>query len=202
MKTTALTIIAIAVLAVGSVNFTKAATPKNEVSTTLKNVSNINKIEVHGNVQVYISDGTQDQVKVYNHYYAENALVQNQNGVLRISSYKAEKLVVWVTAADLRSISAYDNAVVTSFGKLAEIDLSVTLNDNALAQLDLNGYSANINVNGRAKANLSGNLAECELHYDRTSFVNQTNLTADHFVKQERNNILLAKNDNLVLADL
>jgi hypothetical protein len=125
MKTSIFTILAIVALAVGSTNssFASVKNDNKEVSTVLTNISQISKIEVHGNVELYVSDGNTDQVKVYNQYYAESALVQSQNGVLRISSYKAEKLVVWVTANDLRAISAYDNAAVKSFGSLSKIDL-------------------------------------------------------------------------------
>jgi hypothetical protein len=115
---------------------------------------------------------------VYNRYYGENALVQNVNGTLRISSYKAEKLVVWVTAADLRGISAYDNAEVKSFGKLSEINLDVNLYNNASAKLNLEGYSADINVSNKAKIDLSGKVDELDLKYDHSTTINQTNLVA------------------------
>src|SRR5271169_6776028 len=107
MKTKIISILTVLMLAVGSINLTYAATPaiaNNQYITVLTGIGAINKIEVHGNVELYISDGATDQVKVYNKYYAESALVQTRNGVLNISSYKAEKLVVWVTAYDLRSI--------------------------------------------------------------------------------------------------
>lgn len=202
MKKITLSIVAIAALALGSLNVSKAATINNEVSVTLTNVSSINKIEVHGNVQVYVSDGSADEVKVYNRYYAENALVQSQNGVLRISSYKAEKLVVWVTANDLRSISAYDNAVVTSFGKLAEIGLDVNLYNNALANLNLDTYSTTVNVNDSAKADLSGNVNEFELNSERTATVNQSKLVTDHFTRTVKNDKPAHRNDDQELAEL
>ena len=88
MKTTAFTLIAIAALAFGTVNLSKADTGKDskntaEVSTTLTEVHNVNKIEVRGNVEVFVSNGSDEKVKVYNHYYAEDAFVQNQNGTLK-----------------------------------------------------------------------------------------------------------------------
>src|SRR5262249_38719719 len=118
MKTKILSIVAIAAIALGIGNTAFAAqkdsAAKNnaEISTVLANVTKINKIEVRGNVELYVSDGEADQVKVYNKYYAESALVQSQNGVLRISSYSDQKLVVWIKATDLRAITAYDNAEV------------------------------------------------------------------------------------------
>lgn len=186
MKTQILSFVTIAAIVLGISNTTLAATKNdsaaknNEVSTVLTNVSKISKIEIHGNVELYVTDGSADQVKVYNRYYAESAMVQNQNGVLRISSYSAKKLVVWVSAYDLRSITAYDNAEVRSFGKLAPIGMDITLYNNAYAKLDMNGYSANIIVNDRAKADLTGNVADCNLKCSKSSSVNSTNFVADN----------------------
>ncbi|RYD92421.1 MAG: hypothetical protein EOP54_20855, partial [Sphingobacteriales bacterium] len=138
MKTIIITIATVCSLIAGTVNVASATgTKEANAATVLTNVSHISKIEVRGNVELYVSDGNEDQVKVYNQYYAENALVQNQKGVLRITSYTNKKLVVWVTAADLRSITVYDNAAVKSFGKLSAISLDVQLNNNSSAQLEL-----------------------------------------------------------------
>ncbi|AMR32125.1 hypothetical protein A0256_12175 [Mucilaginibacter sp. PAMC 26640] len=197
MKTIFTTIFAIVVLAVVSNNSTFAATTHNgkEVSTTLTNVSRISKIEVHGNVELYVSDGSADQVKVYNQYYAESALVQSQNGVLRISSYKAEKLVVWVTANDLRAISAYDNATVKSFGSLSKIEFDIDLNNNATAQLNLDAYKTSLTLNDNAKATLSGSVNEYSLRYaDTASIVNDNFSTVNETKTQtsRRNNTDIA----------
>jgi hypothetical protein len=181
MKTSLLTLATIFTIALGTITSANASSTKNdnsEVSTTLTNVSKINKIEIYGNVELFISDGAADQVKVYNKYYAESALVQSKDGVLRISSYTAKKLVVWVTAADLRAITANDNAEVKSFGNLSEIDLDVTLNNNASAKLNLDAYKANITVNDRAKADLSGNVTDFSITHDQSATVNQTNMVA------------------------
>jgi len=189
MKTKFLSFVTIAAIVLGISNATFAATKNdssvknNEVSTVLTNVSKISKIEVRGNVELYVTDGTSDQVKVYNRYYTESALVQNQKGVLRISSYSAQKLVVWVTADQLSAITAYDNAEVKSFGKLSSIEMDVTLHDNAYAKLDMGGYSANITLNNRAKADLTGNVTECNLKYGRSTSVNSTNFVAEHITK-------------------
>jgi hypothetical protein len=179
MKTSVITIAALVALTFGKVNLSKAATKiDNNAAIVLNNVSKINKIEIHGNVEVFVSNGTEDQVKVYNKYYSENALVQSQNGVLRISSYTAEKLVVWVTANDLRSINVYDNSDVKSFGKLSMIDLDVNLYNTASATLDLDTYTTAVNVTDHAKANLSGTVDQCDLKYTAQATVNQTELKA------------------------
>jgi hypothetical protein len=183
MKTQILTIFTALVLVTGIAKTTYAAPVKNETVTVLNDISTINKIEVYGNVELYMSDGSADQVKVYNQYYKESALVQSRNGVLRISSYKAEKLVVWVTAADLRSVSAFDNAEVKSFGQLSKIEFSVDLHNNASAKLNLDAFSANVTVNDHAKADLTGSADEFSLNHNIASSVNNYHFTAVHFTE-------------------
>jgi hypothetical protein len=141
----------------GIATSTYAATGSNTgVSTMLTDVNNISEIEVHGNVQVYLTTGNEDKVKVYDNYYAENALVQEQNGVLRITSYTTDKLVVWVTVNNLSKLSVYDDARVKSFGKFSTLNLDVDLHDHALAQLDMDIINASFKVQDHAKADLSG----------------------------------------------
>jgi hypothetical protein len=181
MKTTIIAIFTVIVSVLGITNSTYAAADNNNAKAiVLTDISSINKIEVYGNVQVYISTGAADQVKVYNQYYTESALVQSQKGVLRISSYKNEKLVVWVTAKELSSITAYDNAEVKSFGGLSAIELDVKLYNNASADLKLDTYSARVTMNDRAKADLSGTVREYNLVHNISSSVNRTYLVTDH----------------------
>jgi len=183
MKTLILTIAIAASTLFGISQTTYAATGSNQQVTQLTDVSNINEIEVHGNVQVYLSNGDANQVKVYNNYYAESALVQDENGVLRISSYSPEKLVVWVTVKQLEKLSAYDNAEVKSFGKLSTIDLDVKLFNNASAKLDMDTFTATISLDQRAKADLTGTVSDGKIQYAQSSFLNITYLDAAHLVK-------------------
>jgi hypothetical protein len=188
MKTTIFSFVTIAAIVLGIGNTTLAAgkdsaAKSSEVSTVLTNVAHISKIEVYGNVELYISDNDADQVKVYNKYYEQSALVQSQNGVLKISSYADQKLVVWVKASDLRSIIVNDNAEVRSFGTLSPIDLRVTLNNNAYAKLNLDGFAVNITVNDRAKADLVGTVSQCNLKYDHSATVNSTEFVAEHITR-------------------
>lgn len=191
MKTKVFSLIAIAALAFGTVNCSKAADGKDsnnkaEVSTTLTEVHNVNKIEIRGNVQVYLSSGNDEKVKVYNRYYAEDAFVQNQDGTLKIASYGNEKLVVWVTVKDLHDLNVYDNAEVRSFGKLSAIDLNVSLHDNAVANLNVDSFNASFNIDGKAKANLAGTVDECLLNYAAATTVNQSQLKAAHIIQTRK----------------
>lgn len=195
MKTTFLTIATIFTLALGTATSTFANGSKsndNEASTVLTNVSKINKIELHGNVELYVSDGNADQVKVYNKYYSESALVQSQNGTLRISSYTDKKLVVWVTANDLQTIVANDNSQIKSFGSLQKLDIEVTLNNTATADLNLDAYNAKIKVNDRAKANIRGTVNDYSLVQDQSATVNHSNLAATNRSKTITNKFVKA----------
>ena len=199
MKTRIFSLVAIAAVVLGVSNTPLAATKdsaanNSEVSTVLK-VSKISKIEVRGNVELYITDGADDQVKVYNRYYSESALIQNNNGTLRISSFADQKLVVWVKAEQLSSIAAYDNAEVKSFGKISPLEMEVTLHDNAYAKLDVEGYSMDVTVNNRAKADLSGNVDQCNLKYDHSAYVNSTDFAAAHMTRTVDGNV---KNEEFV----
>ncbi|CAM3688662.1 GIN domain-containing protein [Mucilaginibacter galii] len=185
MKTQLITLItSIAIIAsiTNNASATVKTDEKNAIVLTDASTTNINKIEVRGNVELYLSDGTANEVKVYNKYYSESALVQNQNGVLRISSYKSEKLVVWITVNDLRSITAYDNAEIKSFGKLSAIDMNINLYGNSSAKLDVNMFTANINVNDRATADIKGDVTNCYLTHDRSASVNSSALVASKMV--------------------
>lgn len=189
MKTIVLTTAILLATVIGINKSANAETVKDDTYTVLPQVSSINKIEVHGNVELYLSEGNSDQVKVYNNYYKETALVQDQNGTLCISSYKAEKLVVWVTVSDLRNLNVYDNAEVKSFGKLSAIGLEVNLFDSASARLNVDAFQAYITLNDRAKANLAGNINEGTIKYNHTSVLNTANLLSANVIKTDVDNV-------------
>jgi hypothetical protein len=195
MKKIILSIFALATVVIGTTNLSNAAPVNTAFVTTLTDISAINNIEVHGNVTLYISDASSDQVKVYNKYYSETALVQSKNGTLRISSYTTEKLIVWVSSNDLRSVSAYDNAEVKSFGNLSKIEFNVDLHDNASAKLNLDAFSANVTVSDHAKADLSGSATQLVLSHNYAASVNAFNFRATHFTENKINFPAVTKDD-------
>jgi hypothetical protein len=196
MKTTLFTIAASLLLVAGLSNSTFASKKNTQtVATVLTDVSNINKIEVRGNVELYVSAGATNQVKVYNKYYAESALVQSSKGVLRITSYSNEKLVVWVTANDLAAISAYDNAEVKSFGNLSAIELEVSLHNNATANLKLDVYTATVNTSDKSKIELSGTAEVYTLNHNTQSSVNNNKFIAQAYTDKVTNSPAKQNND-------
>jgi len=188
MKTALISIIATSLFASVTVGTLKAAPLTRSAYTVLADITTINKIEVHGNVELFISNGSADQVKVYNQYYNENALVQSKNGVLRITSYRAEKLIVWITAKDLRTISAYDNAEIKSFGSLSNLEFSLDLFNNATAKLKLDAIDARINVNDQASVELSGTVNDYLLNYSPQAQI----ATADLLTKATSTKLILS----------
>jgi hypothetical protein len=201
MKTKILSIILLFVAMSGLSQSTYAATVNNADYTVLNDIKAINKIEVRGNVELFISDNPVEQVKVYNKYYSENALVQYKNGTLRITSYNAEKLIVWVSTADLRSVSAFDNAEVKSFGTLSKIEFNVDLHNNASAKLNLDAYSANITLTDHAKAELSGTATEFGLSANASSTVVKTDFISEHFTDNKMITTAAVKNDELPILE-
>ena len=110
-------------------------------------------------------------------------MVQDENGVLRITSYSSQKLVVWVTVNQLAKLSAYDSAEVKSFGKLSSIDLDVKLFNNASAKLDMDTFTAAISLDGFTKADLTGRITEGNIRYTHSSFLNIAGLDVTHLIK-------------------
>ena len=200
MKTKILSIILLFVAIAGFSESTYAATT-NADYTLLKEIKAINKIEVRGNVELFISDNSVEQVKVYNKYYSENALVQYNNGTLRITSYNAEKLIVWVSTDELRAIAAYDNAEVKSFGKLSKIEFDVDLHNNASANLNLDAYRANVKLNDHAKAELSGTATEFGLTANTNTTVVKSDFKAEHIIDNKINTVTAVKNDDLTILE-
>jgi len=195
MKTTILSIATVLLIIFSISTSGFAASKATGAQTVLNDVANISQIEVHGNVELFVSTGETENVKVYDSYYSQNALVQEQDGVLRISSFKAEKLVVWVTVNQLQSISAYDNAEVKSFGKLSTIDFSLNLNNNATAKLDLDVSDATIALNGNAKASLSGYADESYIELSQAAKVNTAKFAATVHVKKHTPIVMAAQVD-------
>lgn len=133
---------------------TTGTTEKN--LTVLDQKKNISKIVVSGNVELIVLQSATQQVKIYDNYYSKNALVQEENGVLRISSFQKEKLTVAVYVSNLSSIEAGDQSVVRTLGKVNFLDLNVVLKDEAKAEINSNTVSLTTTVKDNATIKLSG----------------------------------------------
>ncbi len=190
MKTKFIPMLAATVMAfiVISTGFKSARASENDGKVTeLKEVKHIHKISVTGNVDVYITQGYAENLKVYDDYYAKNALVQWEKGVLRISSYNKEKLAVWVTVTDLNTIEASGNAVIHSMNKLSGINLDVTLQGRANANVEAQVVNLNTTISDSSRLELSGD-AENQV----------INMSGDAQLESSK---LVAQDKSIVMAD-
>jgi len=151
---TLLTTVVLTSSAFASVDEQKS-TNTNQI-TILNQVKNINKLVVAGNVEVFLIQAPTESVKVYDSYYSKNALVQEEEGVLRISSFQKETLKVAVYVNNLSSIQASDNAAVKTFGKVSFLTLDVILKDKASADITANTINLYTLVKDNASIKLSG----------------------------------------------
>lgn len=162
---TALTLVSIATSAFANDNakeITKNANNTTQVVTVLNEVKNISKIVASGNVEVFVMQAPTESVKVYDNYYAKNALVQQKDGVLRISSFEKERLAVTVYVRNISTIEASDNAVVKTYGKVNFLSLDVLLKDKAVADINASTVNLYTSVKDQASLKLSGSTEE---HY-------------------------------------
>ncbi|WP_316786128.1 GIN domain-containing protein [Pedobacter frigiditerrae] len=163
MKTSIKTLFAAALTLVVLTSSAFASTDvKNNNVTVLNQVKNISKIEVKGNVEVILVQAPVESVKVYDSYYSKNALVQQQDGILRISSFQKETLSVVVYVRDLSSIEAGDNAQVKTYGKINFLSLAVKLSGNATADINASTISLYTSVKDSASLKLAGSTTD---HY-------------------------------------
>ena len=180
MKTSIKTLFAAAlsVLVLTSSAFAATDVKSNQV-TVLNQVKNISKIEVKGNVEVILVQAPVESVKVYDSYYAKNALVQQQDGVLRISSFQKETLTVAIYVRNLSSIEATDNVTIKTLGKVNFLSLDVVLTGKAKADLNASTVSLTTVVNDNAILNLSGYTTDLHANMGAQANLNLAQFKAD-----------------------
>lgn len=173
--------------------FTARATETSKTVTSLAEIRTFNQLNVSGNVEIIVVQSETPSVKVYDSYYSKNALVQEKNGELRISSFDKEPLTVVVYASSLKSITASGNASVRTLGKFSALSLDINLKDNANATLNSQTLSLSAKVNDKAQLSLTGssneynavlnNLAKLNLN----QFVTEnTNIETQNLVSQNK----------------
>lgn len=164
MKTAIKNLIASALTVIAlTTTITANATNNNNV-TILSEVKKVNKINVSGNVELILVQSADEHVNVYDSYFSKNALVQQKDGELRISSFNKETLTVVVYVSNLSSITASDNATVRTHGKFSTLSLAINLKDQASASLNTNTVALTTNVSDQSNITLTGSTE----NYDAT----------------------------------
>lgn len=161
--------------------------------TVLSTVKNFNKLNVSGNVEVILVQSANPSVQVYDNYYAKNALVQEKDGELRISSFDKETLTVVVYASQLNEITASDKAVVKTNGKFSALNLEVNLKDQAKATLNTNTIDLFAKVNDKASLNLSGSTTDYNAVIGSLASLSSEKFTAENSSIQSKNTAVAQK---------
>lgn len=200
MKTSIKTLIALTIttvaLTLSTVNV-KAAEP-NQV-TVLTEVKKVNKITVSGNVELILVQSADESVKVYDSYFSKNALVQQKDGELRVSSFNKEALTVVVYVSNLSSISASDNSTIKTFGKFNTLSLDVNLKDKATAVLNTNTVNLFANLNGQSNLSLTGTTLEYNAIMGSVATVSMSQFTASTTnIQSKSNSVVIAKNPKAI----
>ncbi len=136
-------------------NSVQAAENKSSY-TNLSSIKNIQKIKVSGNVKLILIQDAKESVQMNDSYYQKNALVQQQDGELRISSFNKETLTVIAHVNNLTDIEASDLSEVSTYGNFNLLSLNIVLNDQAKANINATTLSLTTKVNNKGNLNLSG----------------------------------------------
>jgi hypothetical protein len=169
----------------------KAAEPVNHI-TTLRSVKDIRKIVVSGNVNLLLVQDNRESIKVYDKYYSKNALVQQQGGTLRISSFSDRPLSIVVYVKELNAIEANNEAKVRTHGCFRLLNLDVSLKDRASADINAKTVSLFTSVKGASALKIAGTADQHAIEMGDLG-----NLTMDQFTASET---VIASKPGAVLA--
>lgn len=161
--------------------------------TVISEVKKFNKLNISGNVEVILVQNQNQSVQVYDNYYAKNALIQEKNGELRISSFDKETLTVVVYANQLNEITVNDNATIKTSGKFKALSLAVNLKDNAKATLNTNTVNLFTTVNGQATLTLSGSTTDYNAVIGSIGALNMDKFAAENSSIQSKNTAVAQK---------
>jgi hypothetical protein len=193
MKTSVKTLFALftGIILLSNTVSVKAAEPTNHI-TTLSSVKDIRKIVVSGNVNLLLVQGNKESIKVYDKYYSKNALVQQQGGTLRISSYADRPLSIVVYVKELNAIEANNEAKVRTEGCFQLLNLDVRLKDNASANINAKTVNLFTSVKGASALKIAGTADQHAIE-----MCDLGNLTLDKFAAGET---VIASKPGAVLA--
>ena len=178
MKTSIKSIIALSVTTlVLSLSALKLNAAQPTQMTVLKQLNKVNKINLSGNVELIIVQSADESVKVYDQYFSKNALIQEKNGELRVSSFEKETLTVVVYVSDLTSVTASNNSKVKTYGKFNALSLDIDLYDQATVELNTNTITLYANLNGQSKLTLTGTAEEYNALMGSITTVNMLSFT-------------------------
>jgi len=191
MKNSIQKLIAVALTAIVLLGTSLTVSAADQTTVTILNeVKKVNKISVAGNVELILVQSADENVKVYDSYFSKNALVQQKDNELRISSFNKETLTVVVYVNNLTEISAADNASVKTFGKFNALSLNVKLKDQATATLNTNTISLFTDVAGQSQLTLTGTTLDYTSVMGSIAKINLDGFTAESTSISAKNTLM------------
>jgi hypothetical protein len=183
MKTAIQTLFASAltVLVLSSSAFTTFAKDGIEKNTSshVSAAAGYNMIKVNGNVQVYISQGNKESIRVVTSGAGDKVSVQKEGKKLLISSSEEMPASVYVCVKDLKRIEASDRSSVKSQGNIDLSVLQVFLSEQASAELNVNTEGLYTVVKDGSDLKLSGKSEEHILVKGQSSTVKTTGFVSE-----------------------
>ena len=177
------------VIALTTINSAAHADDFNKLAnvTSITAPKKINTIIVSGNVDLILIQDKNESVKVYDNYYANNALVQQEGSTLRISSFKSQKLTVVAHVNNLTDIQASEHAKVSTQGSFYLPTLNVTLKGQATANLTTHTATLFTEVYDGAKLAVAGTTEDYTALISRHAVLNMNAFVAQNTVIDTRN---------------
>jgi hypothetical protein len=170
----------------------KAADITNHI-TTLKLVKNISKVVVSGNINLILIQDANESVKVYDKYYSKNALVQQQGGTLRVSSFQEKPLDVVVYVKNLAAIEASNGARIKTEGNFKLLNLDVKLSGNAKADIYANTVNLYTSVKDASDLKIAGTTESHIVEMGDLGNMTMNKLVAHETIISSKSTIALAK---------
>lgn len=193
---------ALVMVTLSSATVVANATENNANYTAITQVKNIGKIVVTGNVKLILVQDAKESVEVYDQYYTKNALVQQQGGELRISSFDKNTLTVIAHVNNLTAIEASNTATVSTAGNFNLINLSIVLNDDASADIKSNTVNLSTNVKDDASLKLEGTTDLHQAVMGVASKINMAGFTAQESSIRLTRKSLFANNNKSRYDDI
>lgn len=202
MKTSIKTLGIAALTSIVSIIAFSGSARANEKITLLNKIGNFNKLTVSGNVDVLIVQSPESRVTVYDDYYAKNALVQEKNGELRISSFEKKPLSVVVYTNQLTEINASDQATVNTQGVFKTICLEVNLKNEAKANLNTSTLDLFAQLDNDANLELSGDAVDYNVVMNDNTSIKTDKFKSDNTSISAKKTVIAQKAAPLSLEDL
>lgn len=202
MKTSIKTLGIAALTSLVSIIAFSGSASANEKITLLNKIGKFNKLTVSGNVDVLIVQSPESRVTVYDDYYAKNALVQEKNGELRISSFEKKPLSVVVYTNQLTEINASDQATVNTQSVFKTICLEVNLKNEAKANLNTSTLDLFAQLDNDANLELSGDAVDYNVVMNDNTSIKTDKFKSDNTSISAKKTVIAQKAAPLSLEDL